>query len=84
MACWSSDAAELTNKANWIGERTVPRGTPDVGVKWSEEVESTVTHWILLETYEQSQESRGSPMPKESRVDLYVVLSCYFISCRLD
>jgi hypothetical protein len=48
LACWRTVSAEFTNKANTSGERTAPCGTPEEGVMWSEEVESTVIHWILF------------------------------------
>jgi hypothetical protein len=38
------EAAELKNKANRNGKRTAPCDTPDEVVKWSEEMESTVTY----------------------------------------
>jgi len=70
LACWRTEAAEFTNRANRSGERTAPCGTPEEGVKRFEEVESTVTHWILFVMYERNQESSGSPIPIESRVDI--------------
>jgi len=48
LACWRTEAAEFMYRANRNGERTAPCGTPEEGIKWSEEVESTVTHWILF------------------------------------
>jgi hypothetical protein len=48
LECWRTGSAEFTNRANRNGERTAPCGTLEEGVKWSEEVESTVTHWIIF------------------------------------
>jgi len=70
LACWRTETAEFTNRANRSGERAAPCGTPEEGVKRSEEVESTVTHWILFVMYERNQESNGSPIHMESTVDI--------------
>lgn len=44
-------AADLKNKANNSVESIAPCGTPEVGVKYSELVESTFTHCILFFYY---------------------------------